>query len=233
MYAAITVLILTLTFVLSPLVTSPFSGFRADQTPIPQIDPPIQPEGYAFAIWGVIYSWLLVSAIFGLWKRRDDVWWRPVRLPLIVSLGVGTFWLGIANASPIWATITIWIMLLSAVAALWRAPQTDRWWLRAPLALYAGWLSAASFVALGATLAGFGVAGLDATQWAYVLLIVAICFAGSLQSRLLQAPEYGFAVSWALVAIVVANWQTVAGIALLAAVGAILMGLLALRSAKA
>ncbi len=85
-YSAALTLLLTLTFVLSPLVTSPFSGFRADQLPIPQIEPPVQPAGYAFAIWGLIYGWLVVSAIYGLWKRRDDVAWQSARLPLLGSL---------------------------------------------------------------------------------------------------------------------------------------------------
>ena len=65
-------LLLTATFVLSPLVTNPFSGFRADQLPIPQIEPPVQPAGYAFAIWGLIYSWLAISALFGVAKRAED-----------------------------------------------------------------------------------------------------------------------------------------------------------------
>jgi|GEM_PF-5700137 len=65
-------LIATLAFVLSPLVTEPFSGFERDQFPIPQIDPPVQPAGYAFGIWGLIYLWLVVSAIYGAAARRDD-----------------------------------------------------------------------------------------------------------------------------------------------------------------
>ena len=43
--SAILVLVLTGTFLASPLFTSPFAGFRADQLPIPQINPPVQPAG--------------------------------------------------------------------------------------------------------------------------------------------------------------------------------------------
>ena len=57
--------LLAITFAGSPLVTSPFTGFRADQLPIPQVAPPLQPAGYAFSIWGVIYLWLIASCIFG------------------------------------------------------------------------------------------------------------------------------------------------------------------------
>ena len=58
-YAWLT-LILTATFVVSPAFTNPFMGFTADQLPYPQIDPRVQPAGYAFAIWGLIYSWMVV-----------------------------------------------------------------------------------------------------------------------------------------------------------------------------
>ncbi len=48
-------LTLTLAFFAAPFLTEPFSGFRDDQLPVPQSNPPLQPAGYAFAIWGVIY----------------------------------------------------------------------------------------------------------------------------------------------------------------------------------
>ena len=130
--AAIT-LLFTFTFVTSPLLTSPFTGFRGDQLPTPQIDPPVQPEGPAFAIWGLIYGWLIVSAVFGILKRRTDAGWNAARAPLLVSLAIGVPWLAIANASAIWATLTIALMGIFAIVALLRAPQTDRWWLQAPV----------------------------------------------------------------------------------------------------
>ena len=52
------VLLAALAFALSPLLSSGFNGFAPDQFPIPQDNPPVQPAGYAFAIWGLIYLWL-------------------------------------------------------------------------------------------------------------------------------------------------------------------------------
>jgi hypothetical protein len=215
-YAWLT-LILTTTFVVSPALTSPFSGFRADQLPIPQIEPPIQPAGYAFAIWGLIYGWLIVSAIYGVWKRGDDRAWDRARLPLIVSLAVGTPWLAIANASAIWATVTIFIMAFGAIAALLRAPQSDFWWFKVPVGIYAGWLTAASFVSLGSTSAGYGLLT-DQMGWAYIGITGALLLAVSVLRRA-QAPSYGLTVVWALVGIIVANGMAVWTVSALAAVG--------------
>ena len=220
-YAWLT-LILTATFVVSPAFTNPFMGFTADQLPYPQIDPPVQPAGYAFAIWGLIYSWLVVSAVFGVWKRRSDTAWDPVRAPLMVSLAVGTPWLAIANASAVWATITIFIMAAAAIVALIRTPKVDGWWLQAPVGIYAGWLTAASFVSLGSTAAGYGIA-LGSLGWAYLAIILALGVALAVIARKPTAPEYGITVIWALIGIIVANLSGAVGVMILAAAGIIVV----------
>src|SRR6056297_255468 len=88
-------------FVLSPLASDGFNGFRADQFPIPQDDPPVQPAGYAFSIWGVIYLWLLAGAVYGLLQRHSDPDWDAMRWPLMGSLVIGAAWIPIAQISPL------------------------------------------------------------------------------------------------------------------------------------
>lgn len=218
MMRSILTLLFTLTFVGSPALTTPFSGFEADQLPIPQIDPPIQPEGYAFAIWGLIYGWLVVSAVYGQWKRPRSPDWDKARLPLLISLAIGTPWLAVANVSAIWATVMIFGMAGFAIAALLATPRADRWWLQAPVGIYAGWLTAASFVSLGSTAAGFGLVT-DAMGWAYLGIGLALITALVVQLRAPRAPEYGLTVIWALVGIVVANGYNLPGVSMTAIVG--------------
>lgn len=215
-------LILTATFVVSPAFTDPFMGFTADQLPYPQIDPPVQPAGYAFAIWGLIYGWLVISAVFGVWKRADSPSWDYVRAPLVVSLAVGTPWLAIANASAIWATITIFIMAAAAIMAFIRTPKMDRWWLQAPVGIYAGWLTAASFVSLGSTAAGYGIV-LGSLGWAYLAIVMALGVTLMVIARKPSAPEYGLTVIWALVGIIVANLSGAVSVMVLAAAGIIVV----------
>ncbi len=219
---ALLVLVFTATFGLSPLFTAPFAGFRPDQLPIPQVDPPIQPAGYAFAIWGLIYAWLILSALFGIWKRGSDAGWDRARGPLIVSLACGTPWLAVANTSAIWATVLIWAMGVSAVAALILSPRQDRWWFQAPVGIYAGWLTAASFVALGSTMAGYGVLT-GSVGWAWIGIIGALIVALVVLWRRPKAPEYGLTVIWALVGIIMANQTTTLSVSLLAAAGIVVV----------
>ncbi|MFN3661725.1 hypothetical protein [Yoonia sp.] len=226
---AILTLLFTVTFVVSPFFTSPFSGFRSDQLPIPQIDPPIQPAGYAFSIWGLIYGWLLVSAIYGIWKRPRNKSWNKVRDPLIVSLALGTPWLAVANASAIWATVLIFPMAAAAIIAVFAAPRADRYWLRAPVSVYAGWLTAAAFVSLGSTAAGYGVL-MGALGWAYVGIIAALAVGAFVQIRS-RAPGYGLTVIWALFAIIMANGMDQLSVSLLAGAGITVMTILTITTA--
>jgi hypothetical protein len=204
-------LLAALAFGVSPLLTPEFGGYDPAQFPIPQADPSVQPAGYAFSIWGAIYLWLLLSAGFGLWKRRDDPAWDAVRAPLIASLAVGAVWLPVALRSPIWATVLIWVMLVAALWALIRTPRADLWLLRAPVGLYAGWLTAASCVALGLLAAGWGWPPLGPEGWAIAFLLLALAL-GLAVLRARASLLYGVALVWALVAVIVRNGFDAVGI---------------------
>ncbi len=199
-------LVATLAFAVSPLLSSGFNGFTAGQFPIPQDDPPVQPAGYAFSIWGLIYLWLIAGAVFSLLKRDTDPDWGRMRGPMTVSLVVGAAWIPVANISPLWATVLIWLMWGGAALALLRSGAKDRLWQRTPVALYAGWLTAASCVALGLILAGYGYLSAQAAALAMIALALILTMAVQVQRR--DTPEYSLAVIWALVGVIVANIAT-------------------------
>ncbi|NKX47789.1 hypothetical protein HGG67_06060 [Rhodobacteraceae bacterium R_SAG8] len=227
-FIALLTFLLAIGFAVSPFFVSGFNGFSPDQFPIPQDNPPVQPAGYAFSIWGLIYVWLIVGMGWGLWKRHEDYLWHDMRLPLALSLFVGCFWLAVAVASPIWASVLIWVMLVSALYALFRAPREDRGFAALPVGLYAGWLSAASCVSLGLLAAGYG--WMSGPTAGLVFVGLAIVIAAGVQSSLMRAPTYGIGVIWALVAVVVANVATAPTVAALAAGGTIALILPTYRS---
>ncbi|MEM6305616.1 MAG: hypothetical protein AAF744_12935 [Pseudomonadota bacterium] len=223
-------LLLSVTFAASPFFVEGFNGFRADQFPVPQENPPVTPAGYAFSIWGVIYGWLILGAAWGLLRAGRDGQWHDMRLPLCLSLGIGTFWLAVAVQSPVWASVMIWAMLLSALAALFVAPVRDRSWAAYPVGLYAGWLSAASCVSLGLLAAGYGY--LDGRTAALIFVATAALIGACVQAALGRTPTYGIAVIWALIAVVVANWTDARDVAWVAIVGAGIVTLATLRAMR-
>ena len=229
---AVLVMASALLFAASPLYSGDFGGFEPEQFPNPQVDPPIVPSGYAFSIWAFIYLYLLVHAGFGLLRRDTSPVWDAVRWPLIISLTVGASWIPVAKTSPVWATVLIWTMLVSALVALFRAPgRQDAWLLQTPIAIYTGWLTAASWVSTGLVGAGYGVLT-DQIGWAWLGLLAVVSFAGLVQFALNRAPAYGLTVCWALCAIAVRNWDTQTSLAILASVAAAAIAVLALLTVR-
>lgn len=201
---AIFLLAVAVAFALSPWASGQFGGFDPNRFPIPQDNPPIQPAGWAFSIWGLIYLALLAHAGYGLVRRGDAAVWDPMRWPLIISLAVGAAWIPVAQSSPIWALAMIWIMLEGARSALFRAPRSEALWAQAPVAIYAGWLTAASWVALAINGAGYGVL-FGALGWAWIAVAGAVLMGTGIQWRLGRQPAYGWALAWAFAAIAIRN----------------------------
>ncbi len=221
---ALILLLVTLAFGAAPFVTPPFTGYDPAIFPVRIDRPSIQPAGYAFAIWSVIYLWLMLHAILGLWLHAKDPHWDRVRLPLSVSIGIGAIWLGIANGYPVTATVVIIMMMAAAVLAFLRADtHTDRWLLSAPTAILAGWLSAAAAVSLGVVLAGYG--WLSDTASAVAMLGLVLAIAVTVQMRRPTMSVYGLTVIWALAGVVVVNWGLNTVVASIAASGIVIMAL--------
>jgi hypothetical protein len=219
---ALILLVVTIAFGVAPFVTPPFTGYDPALFPVDIGRPAIQPAGYAFSIWSVIYLWLIVHAGFGLWRRADDPNWDRARVPLTCAIGVGVVWLWIAGQSAIWGTVTIWIMAAAALAAFLRAPtEPDRWLLSAPLAIFAGWLTAAAAVSTGVLIAGYGMLSNAASAIAMLALVLVIALV--VQGRKARMPVYGLTVVWALVGVIVVNRGDMPLIAAAALAGAAAM----------
>ncbi|MCC6863760.1 MAG: hypothetical protein IT544_02990 [Rhodobacteraceae bacterium] len=206
-FRARVLLLATLAFGAAPLLTPPFTGYEPTQFPVVITHPSIQPAGYAFSIWSLIYLWLIAHAVRGLWKHPEDPVWDRPRLPLTISLVLGTTWLSLANASPITAGLTIWIMAGTALAAfLHTTTDTDRWLASAPVAIFAGWLSAAAAVSTGIIISGYGL--LTDTASALTMLALILAIAITIQTRKPTVQIYGLTVIWALLGIIAANWNS-------------------------
>lgn len=199
-------LLFAVLFALSPLASDGFKGFTPDQFPVVQERWPVQPAGWAFSIWGLIYLWLIAGSVWGLLKAPYDPEWQRMRRPLLVSLIVGTFWIAAANASPILATAMIVVMVVAAIIAFLRAGHGQPFWQVGPVGLYAGWLTAATGVAIAVLLSGYGI--MSAGPAAMLLILAVLAVALWAQSRRPSGVTYPIAVAWALIGIVAANWGT-------------------------
>ena len=215
-------LIFALIFAATPSVAPQFSGAQNWDLPVQIARHAVQPSPYAFAIWGVIFLWLIAMAVFGLIKRADAPQWRPARPMMITAAILGTAWLILVNQWPLVAGALILGMAVAAIAGFWRTPSVpDRWILSAPLAMFAGWLTAACLVSTGILLGGYGILAHETA--ALIIVVILLGVAIFIQSRRPQMPIYGLTVVWAMVAVVHANMDTNPGIAAAAGIAATIM----------
>jgi hypothetical protein len=157
--------------------------------------------------------------------------WDAPRLWLIAAALFGALWLVVSPDYPRAATGVIWAMLVAALAAFLKTPtQPDRWMLSAPIAMLAGWVSAAAAVALGVVLARDGY--LPDMLSAVVMLALVLAIAVTVQMKKPAMPVYGLTVIWALAGVIWANRATSMTVAVIAASGIAVMALLLLSLRK-
>jgi hypothetical protein len=195
------VLALAVAFAVAPALSSGFGGFDAADFPV-RADWPAQPAGWAFSIWGVIYAGLIGSAAWGFLRAAPGDGWGRACPPLALSLAFGAPWVEIASRAPVAATAMLLPMAAGAVAATFRSGPA--FWQRGPLGLYAGWVTAATWIGISAVLTGYGAAGPQAV--ALFALFAALATALAVSSLLPPgAWTFRLAVCWALVGVIAAN----------------------------
>lgn len=196
----------------------------------------VTPIGWAFAIWGPLF---LFSAVFAIWQalpgQRSNALLGKIAWPAAVGLasqGVWAAYTQFANLTAISAVIILVSLggLLLVVRALVAAPHLSRGerWLVAPVfSALAAWLTAASIVNISATLKyhGFG-GGVPNPDLAAVMVVVGSAIAMLATARVRGNPFYALVFCWALLAInarvgqehPAIAWATIAGaVAVLAA----------------
>lgn len=214
------------------------NGFEPAQAPRPSAGPtPVEPAGYAFIIWGLIY---LCALAYALYQARPTLAGDPLlaRIGWLTAGGYGLtcLWLVVARVGPLWATVPViagmLCLLASAflIACRWpgRASAGRRWLVTTPLALFAGWLTAATFVNAAEVLPlyGFGRFGLSVEAFSLGIVAAASLLALVILRLSRWNLAYGLTVTWALGGIVVANLQRDLSTAVALLAGGIALGLL-------
>jgi hypothetical protein len=180
-------------------------------------DATLKVAGYAFAIWGVIYLWLLVYAVrqalpgTGESKLIHRLGWPSVA----ALLGIGWWILAaafdqeMATIVLIFGSLAVLLLPLLANAGTIRAlprGDRDRWMTVWPLALLAGWLTIASPVNLITVATGNGwlPEALSPTVWA-ILAIVGVAGVALGVTQRLRTLAYGLPIAWGLLGAFVAE----------------------------
>lgn len=193
--------------VVAPVITANGPGSSPGQGSGPELL--ITPVGWAFSIWGLIYTLAIVQAVAVLVVGAAAV---PRRLQidqLVLYLG-GALWIVLAASDSSQATAAaLLVMFVAAVDALLtvtRQPMQRRWLTaltRSTVGLYGGWVTAAVFLNVSTALVDSGAVEADQLGWQLVVLVIAVVVLLILLVAARGNLAHAAAGTWALIGITV------------------------------
>ena len=173
----------------------------------------VTPAGYVFSIWGVIYTLLLLFAVFqALPNQREKPFQEQISVLFILSGILNVAWLFLWHYDQIVLSVALMFALLATLIAIYlrlgigktTVPWKERAFVHLPFSVYLGWITVASIANVASALVstgwdGFGLA--DAT-WAVLVIIVALLITLIVIATRKDA-AYSLVLVWALVGIAV------------------------------
>lgn len=118
----------------------------------------IQPAGWAFSIWGLIYTLSIIYAIYQIIPKFDNATLRATRVPALIGFLGSVVWLYFAGMSTwvTWLTIPVLFSMALAFTFVVKAPESDDVWSnrlsKHILLPYAAWTGIASWLNIQALL---------------------------------------------------------------------------------
>jgi hypothetical protein len=179
----------------------------------------VQPAGYVFSIWSLIYVGQLAFVAHTLRpSRSEDPLLRRIGLwPVVVALLNGV-WIIFWHWEVYLATLLIMVALLVSLIVLYRRAgfersarpgglplrSAERWFVQLPFSIYLGWITVATIanVAIVGAWAGLPTFGIAPELIAAAVLVVGLGIATTVLLRTADI-AYGAVIVWAYTGIVV------------------------------
>lgn len=165
------------------------------------------PAGYAFSIWGLIYTLLAIYIIYQLKQKKNDLLPRVNSLFIINAL-LNAAWLFAWHYDYIGLSVLLMLGLLYTLirlADILRTSQLNKkeaWLVRTPFSVYFGWITVATIANITVFLVSinWNKFGLSEIFWTIAILLVGAVI-GSWRMLRDRATPYGLVLVWAYGAI--------------------------------
>ncbi len=164
------------------------------------------PAGYAFSIWGLIYTLLLIYVMYQFW--RNDTLVGKINRVFVTNALLNALWIFAWHYDLIWLSVVIMIGLLTTliriadVLRLRDLTNKDRLLVRLPFSVYFGWITVATIANITVFLVsrGWNGFGLSDSFWTVAVLLVGTLIGAGRMLRDRVIP-YGLVLVWAYIAI--------------------------------
>ena len=205
------------------------------------------PAGLTFAIWGVIYVLILLFAgyqladLFGKIETKSDYINKISFWFILASIG-NIVWIFLWHYEQILLSmIPILVLFISLLMTYLRlnigksdASRKERYFIHLPISVYLGWLTVATIANATAVLVTLDVGGLILGELLWTILVIIVAMIITLLV-IYQRYDVGYSlvIIWALLGIVIKQYESYQQIVLTAAVSIVIIaGFLLFQVAK-
>jgi hypothetical protein len=205
------------------------------------------PAGLTFAIWGVIYVLILLFAgyqladLFGKIETKSDYINKISFWFILASIG-NIVWIFLWHYEQILLSmIPILVLFISLLMTYLRlnigksdASKKERYFIHLPISVYLGWLTVATIANATAVLVTLDVGGLILGEVLWTILVIVVAMIITLLV-IYQRYDVGYSlvIIWALLGIVIKQYESYQQIVLTAAVSIVIIaGFLLFQVAK-
>jgi benzodiazapine receptor len=192
----------------------------------------VTPAGYVFSIWGVIYTLLLIFAVFqALPSQREKPFLKQINVLFILSGVFNVLWLFLWHYDQIVLSVALMFALLATLIAVYlrlgigktSVTLKERAFVHLPFSVYLGWITVASIANVASALVsiqwdGFGLAS---DTWAVLVIAVALLITLAVIATRKDI-AYSLVLVWALIGIAV-NQSAYQNIAMAAEISAVII----------
>lgn len=223
----ISIIAMIVMMLLYGLTVSGMMGPNPVGTTSTDTNPLIVPSGYAFAIWGLIYTGLIIFPIYHWIKTPTEqtALWSKIHRWYAFNVVANGLWLVCASYDWLWVTVAIIIVMLISLVMINKylmeleaSQGLQNYWLeKFPFSIYFAWITLATALNISSALAfyGWGGLGISEVNWTLIIMIVAAAIAGYIAYHK-QDIAYAGVVIWAFLAIALKHSGQIASITALA-----------------
>jgi benzodiazapine receptor len=171
------------------------------------------PAGYVFAIWGLIYLFLIGFAVYqALPSQRTNTWLRRIGYLFVLSCGANMIWLFLWHYEHFVFTLVAMFALLLLLIAIYlilgigrrRVGVAELLLTHVPFSIYLGWVTVATVANVTEVLdyvkwSGWGI---SPEAWAIIMLVIGVAIASGV-SITRGDIAYVAVIVWAFIGIAV------------------------------
>ena len=194
------------------------------------------PAGYVFAIWGAIYTLLIIFVVFqALPKNRNEEFHNQISVLFIISSLVNSLWIVLWHYEQVlFSLITMLVLLTSLILIYWRleiglnpVPLNLKLSVHTPFSVYLGWITVATVANVTAFLVSINWDGFGISEaiWTLIVLSVATIIAIII---ILQRKDIAYTLVpiWAFIGIFIKQIENVIEVSFYAAICALILAIL-------